>query len=119
MAIRIELAPGFAGMLPEEHDTVWIWKIDPPHLTNHRTKPGELNKIVENWKRAVADLNGHERYWVKHGGWARKSDCQKFINSLKKEYGYQVFKLVKPQRYGVWDQRIEAKNAIKSKSMDW
>ena len=109
MAIRINLG-GMIGMLPEEHDTAWIYKIDPPSFDS---------AVCEKWKRALADLNGHERYWVKHGGWARKADCQKFITGLRKKYGYQVFKLIKPNRCGIWDQRIEAKNAIKSKSMDW
>ena len=60
MAIRIELAPGFAGMLPEEHDTVWIYTIDPPHLTNHRTKPGELKKILEGLSSNLTTTQGIE-----------------------------------------------------------
>lgn len=116
MAIRINLG-GMIGMLPEEHDTAWIYKIDPPSFD--RRLDLDMKAVNENWKRALADLNGHERYWIKHGGWARKADCQKFITGLRKKYGYQVFKLIKPNRAGIWDQRIEAKNAVKSKSMDW
>lgn len=116
MAIRMNLG-GMIGMLPEEHDTAWIYKIDPPSYDRRSNR--DMKAVNENWKRALADLNGHERYWVKHGGWARKADCQKFITGLRKKYGYQVFKLIKPNRAGIWDQRIEAKNAVKSKSMDW
>ena len=120
MAIRMNLG-GMIGMLPEEHDTVWVWSIDPPWVTHHLgiVDSEKRKKIIANWDQALADLNGYERYWVKHGGWARKADCQKFIKGLKKKYGYQVFKLIEPRRTGVWDQRIEAKNAVKSKSMDW
>lgn len=117
MAKTIDL--GFAkGFIPEEHETSWVWMINPAWADTDLR--GEAKKeVVAKWRAAVDALTGWERYWVKHGGWTNKANAEKFLRSLKKKYGFQVLGKATIDKRGVGNWSAEAKNAIKSKSMDW